>query len=636
MPNTFASVLKEHQRGDLERALKGYQDILGGEPNHLGALTNLAMIWHVKRRSKDAEHTLRHALAIDPHHVEALNGLGVVLSAQKRFDEAAQAYRICVAQDPGHDLAWHNLGLAYSRLEEMEQAVAAFARALSLAPNRGDTLTQFIFHKLQICSWDERLDRAITRLGAMIHQNAGDIDPYLLVFICQNPAELQKAARNHSKRLVTAITPLPPRCVPPSMPRQRVHVGYLSADFHQHATSVLAAELFESHDRDRFQISAYSVGPEDHSPLRDRLYRAFDHFFDGGHLSDEALAEKIRQDGIDILVDLKGYTRDARPRVLALRPAPLQVNYLGFPGTMGARFMDYIIADTIVLPPEHEPFFDEHPIRLPHGYQVNDSHRPIAPDPLSRRQAGLPERGMVFCCFNQSAKITPEFLTLWLRLLQRIPESVLWLLAFHPYAMKRLHAMVASCGIDPQRVIFAPRLPLAQHLARYRLADLFLDTLPCGAHTTASDALWGGCPVLTCLGSTFPGRVAASLLIHLGLPQLVTTSLADYERLAMTLAQDHRQRQQLRHRLHQLVPESPIFNGRIFAGHLEQGFLEAWKRHRQHQPPAPIFIQASMTASSNHPLRGTMKVNPGTLLSPIRTFECPLPERTDFGILPAV
>ncbi|MBF0347578.1 MAG: hypothetical protein HQL81_07900 [Magnetococcales bacterium] len=378
------------------------------------------------------------------------------------------------------------------------------------------------------------------------------------------------------------------------MQRQRVHIGYLSADFHQHATSVLAAELFESHDRNRFHISTYSVGPEDHSPMRDRLYHAFDHFCDGSNLTDEALAQKIRQDGIDILVDLKGYTRDARPRVLAMRPAPLQINYLGFPGTMGARFMDYIVADGIVLPPEHEPFFDEHPIRLPHGYQVNDAQRAIAPDPLTRRQAGLPERGMVFCCFNQSAKITPELLALWLRLLKHIPESILWLLAFHPFAMKRLHAMAASVGIEPQRLIFAPRLPLAQHLARYRLADLFLDTLPCGAHTTASDALWGGCPVLTCMGPTFPGRVAASLLIHLGLPQLVTTTLAEYERMAMTLALDHQQRQHLRHHLHQRITSSPIFNGRIFARHLEQGFLEAWKRHLQHRPPAPIHIQASM------------------------------------------
>ncbi|MBF0131459.1 MAG: tetratricopeptide repeat protein [Magnetococcales bacterium] len=590
MPNTFANALKAHQRGDLQRAITGYQDLLGKEPQHLGALTNLAMIWHVLRRSKEAEQTLRHTLAIHPHHIEALNGLGVVLSAQHRFEEAAQVYRTCVAHDPSHDMAWHNLGLAHSRLEEMEQAVAAFEQALTLAPDRADTLTQFIFHRLQICAWDDRLDQAITRLSAMIHQNIGAIDPYLLVFICRNSSELQKAARNHSRRILASVTPLPPRSTPPAVQQHRVHIGYLSADFHQHATSVLVAELLESHDRNQFQISAYSVGPEDHSPMRDRLYHAFDHFCDGSTLTDEELAQTIRQDGIDILVDLKGYTRDARPRVLAMRPAPLQINYLGFPGTMGASFMDYIIADAIVLPPEQEPFFDEHSILMPHGYQVNDSHRLIAPEPLSRRQVGLPDQGMVFCCFNQSTKITPELLALWLRLLKQIPESVLWLLAFHPYAIQRLQTMAASAGIEPKRLIFAPRLPLAQHLARYRLADLFLDTLPCGAHTTASDALWGGCPVLTCIGSTFPGRVAASLLIHLGLPQLVTTNLKEYERLAMTLGQNHRQRQHIRHHLHQQIASSPIFNGRTFARHLEQGFLEAWRRHVQHLPPAPIHI----------------------------------------------
>lgn len=590
----FASTLEKHLRGDLHAAVSGYHQILGNEPNHLGALTNLAMAYHILHRPNEALATMRRALTINPRHVEALNGLGVILSAQKYFSEAADAYRACVSLDPNHDFAWHNLGLSYSRFDEMEQAVSAFERALTIAPNRADTLTQLIFHKLQICDWTATLDHAIGRLRTMIAGDTGEIDPYLMIFICQTPAELLKVARNHSRRAQAAASslPIPLVTVPPHPPSQKLRIGYLSADFHTHATSVLAAQLFEAHDRNRFQIYGYSMGPDDFSPVRQRLITAFDHFVDVHLMADEEIFQRIRQDDIHILVDLKGYTRDARPRVLALRPAPVQINYLGFPGTMGAAFMDYIVADTVVLPPEHEPFFDEKPIHMPNGYQVNDANRPISQDPITRRSVGLPEEGMVFCCFNQTSKITPEFLQIWLRLLKRVPGSVLWLMAFHPHAIGRLRHWADVAKVDPQRLIFAPRLPLAHHLARYRLADLFLDTLPCGAHTTASDALWGGCPVLTCLGTTFSGRVAASLLINLGLPELVTTTPADYERLALTLALDPQKRQHLRNRLHQLTPKSPVFDGNTFTRHLEQGFLSAWQRHQDQLPPAPINIKA--------------------------------------------
>ncbi|MBF0421030.1 MAG: tetratricopeptide repeat protein [Magnetococcales bacterium] len=593
LPDTlFLTGLRKQQQGDLPGAVAIYRQILVEDPHHPAVLTNLAMAYHVLLQPLEAEKTLRRALKLHPQHVEALNGLGIVLSAQRRYTEAVGSYRSCVVVDPSHDLAWHNLGLALSRLEEMEQAVSAFQQALAIAPNRPDSLTQFIFHKLQICDWSDDLDQAIQRLRSLIGAGTSGIDPFVMLFICHSPAELQRVARIHSQTIEKNRIQGHGKTVFPTVdpPPQRLRLAYLSADFHSHATALLAAELFESHDRERFETFAYSLGPEDHSAMRERLMRSFDHFLDVKDLADDAIAQRIREDGIQILVDLKGYTRDARPGILARRPVPVQINYLGFPGTMGASFMDYIVADSTVLPCEQESFFDEKPIRLPYGYQVNDTQRAIARIPLSRSSLGLPEKGMVFCCFNQSIKITPEFFAIWLRLLKRLPGSVLWLLAFHPHAMERLRRMADAAGVDPRRLVFASRLSSPEHLARYRVADLFLDTLPCGAHTTASDALWGGCPVLTCQGTTFSGRVAASLLIHLGLPELVVQDLSSYERLAWELARDRERLERLKERVRLLVVTSPVFDGRIFARYLEKGLLAAWKRFRQGQPPGPIEI----------------------------------------------
>ena len=320
----------------------------------------------------------------------------------------------------------------------------------------------------------------------------------------------------------------------------RIRVAYLSADYHSHATSQLAAGLFDTHDKNRFETVAISFGPDDTSAMRGRLMRAFDRFIDVRDKSDGAAAALIREMEIDIAVDLKGFTQDGRPGILALRPAPVQVNYLGHPGTMGARYIDYLIADRRIVPDGHERHYSEKIVYLPDSYQANDRKRRIAERTPTRADEGLPETGFVFCSFNGSFKITPELFDIWMRLLKAVEGSVLWLLDDNPAAVRNLKREAEARGVSTQRLIFAPRRPVEEHLARHRLADLFLDTLPCNAHTTASDALWAGLPVLTCTGDTFAGRVAASLLSAVGLPELITDSLPSYEALAMKLARDPR------------------------------------------------------------------------------------------------
>jgi predicted O-linked N-acetylglucosamine transferase (SPINDLY family) len=373
----------------------------------------------------------------------------------------------------------------------------------------------------------------------------------------------------------------------PSLPRPlqtgvrwrhgKLRVAYLSADLHRHATTFLMAELFERHDRSRFEIIGVSFGMDDRSEIRKRLVAAFDQFHDVRRRTDEEIARLVHELQSDIAVNLKGYTQDARPNILAHRPAPIQVSFLGYPGTMGASFIDYIIADQVVAPFEHEQFYTEKIIHLPDCYQVNDSKRKISKRTPTRREIGLPERGFVFCCFNNNWKITPEVFDVWMYLLRQVEGSVLWLLRDNASAETNLRNEARARGIDPSRLIFAGRLPMEEHLARHRLADLFLDTLPYNAHTTASDALWTGLPVLTCMGKSFAGRVAGSLLHAVGLPELVTSDLGAYQALALKLVTEPDVLTSMRKKLEENRLTAPLFDTDRFRQNIESAYTQMWE-----------------------------------------------------------
>ncbi len=372
--------------------------------------------------------------------------------------------------------------------------------------------------------------------------------------------------------------------------KKKLNIGYLSADFRRHATAYLISELFERHDRSQFNVFGFSIGYDDQSDERQRLVRSFDHFFDLENRSHADSSQIIFDNKIDILVDLKGYTGGSRTGILAPRPAPIQVSYLGYPGTMGTDFIDYIISDPVISPTDHKYFYSEAIAQLPFSYQPNDTKRAIAPTVHSRSDFGLPDDGFVFCSFNGSYKFNPFMFDIWMRLLSQTPLSVLWLLHTSPAAEQNLQREAAARGVDPARLVFTPPLASPDHLARHALADLFLDTLPINAHTTASDALWAGLPVLTALGDSFVGRVAASLLKAVGLPELVAGSLADYEAIALALAHDPDRMAALKAKLAANRAEAPLFAIDPYTRHLEAAFLKMWEIHRSGQGPTGFCI----------------------------------------------
>jgi predicted O-linked N-acetylglucosamine transferase (SPINDLY family) len=370
----------------------------------------------------------------------------------------------------------------------------------------------------------------------------------------------------------------------------RIRVAYLSADFRMHPMSYLIVGLFEHHDRGRFETIGISFGPDDRSEIRTRVKGAFEDFIDVRSKSDLEVARLMRELEVDIAVDLMGYTQYDRMGILALRPAPVQVSYIGFPGTMGADFIDYILADRFVIPEEHHACYTEKVVYLPDTYLANDSKRVIADRTPARAEAGLPEQGFVFCSFNNNYKISPPVFDVWMRLLDKVEGSVLWLLESNAVAVRSLRQEAANRGIAPERLVFAPIVKVEEHLARHRLADLFLDTLPYNAHTTACDALWAGLPVVTCLGTTFVGRVAASLLNAIGLNELITRSLEEYEALALELATNRKRLAGIKSKLAQNRETYPLFDTDRFRRHIEAAYTTMWERSQRGQPPESFAV----------------------------------------------
>ena len=397
-------------------------------------------------------------------------------------------------------------------------------------------------------------------------------------------AEQLRAARSCTRYTGADVPPLAPTVSDWRAGQRRLRVGYVSADFHHHATAILMAQMFEEHDRQRFDVRLYSHGASDGSAMRQRLEAACDEFVDVRLSTDEQVAERIRRDGIDLLIDLKGYTRDNRLGIFARRPAPLQVSFLGFPGTTGADYIDYLIGDAIVTPLAHADAYSEKIAQMPVCYQPNDRLRPLWEAP-TRASQGLPEHALVLCGFNQPYKISPEVFDSWCGLLRDLPHAVLWLLEWNQQAMPSLRQEAQRRGIDPSRLIGAAKLGTSDHIARLRLADLFLDTWPCNAHTTASDALWAGVPIVTMLGETFASRVAASLLNAVGLPEMVCADVDSYEAMVRRLAIDPARLQALRGTLVQARQSSPLFDTPRFTRDIEALYLRIAQRHVQGLAP---------------------------------------------------
>ena len=574
-------------QGDLPQALACMDAVIAHAPNvpqaHLTRGTALLKM----KRLPEAIQSLDRALALNAQYPEALSNRGSARLQMKQYGAALADLQTAIRLKPDQAETHHLMGTLLRETQRHDEALKAYQIVYGLAPSLDGALTDLMMAKAAVCDW-RWLDEGIVRVTAAIRRGDKAVNPFGVLGLLDSP-ELQLAC---ARQMVASEYPGGTKAAPAvgRSTSRKIRVGYYSADFHEHATAYLMAELFERHDRSQFEWFGFSYGPVSHDPMRARLRKSFDQFLDVRDRSDSDVAALSRQLGIDIAVDLKGFTRDSRLGIFAQRCAPVQVSYLGYPGTTGADYIDYVIADKTVLPPSLYPHFTEKPVLLPHSYQVNDSQRRISDRVFTREEVGLPAQGFVFCCFNNNYKILPATFDSWMRVLQAVPGSVLWLLEDNAGAARRLREQAQRRGVDPQRLVFAPRLPLDEHLARHRLADLFLDTLPCNAHTTTSDALWAGLPVLTLLGKAFAGRVAASLLRAVGLPELVTATPAEYEARAIELANDANQLQALRQRLQANRASSPLFNATLFARHIEAAYLAMDERQLQGLPPQAIEI----------------------------------------------
>jgi protein O-GlcNAc transferase len=566
--------------GRLPEALDAAEAELARQPGSAEAHGLRAAVLVELGRLEEGLAAYQQALACKPGFAEAYYNLGNTLLELDRAGAALAAYDSALTVKPGHVPSLYNRTLALEQLGRGAEAAVGCDQALALDPGFGLAATKGFLIRAKRCDWHDHAKRreALARLSAKNSR----LDPFTLLAAFDDPVMHLQAAS------IMAGRPRAP--APHGAARQRLRLAYLSPDFHPHPVAYQAVDLFEQHDRTDFETFGICLAPGKETPIRQRLRGAFDHFVEADPLNDYQLAQALREMGIDIAVDLAGYTIKGRTRMLAYRPAPLAVNYLGYPGTLGAAYIDYIVADKVLIPEGDERFYAEKVVRLPHSYMPGDSTGRDLPPP-ARTAAGLPETGFVFCAFNSVHKFTPELFGVWMRLLAGVADSVLWLNTQNGEAQANLRREAAACGIAPERLLFAPRLEdHEQHLARLPLAGLFLDTLPYGAHSTANDMLRAGVPVLTCQGKSFAARVAASMLEVLALPELIAANLGAYETRALELARNPAALLDLREKLNRARAGNPLFDTVRLCRNLETAYRTMWEIHCQGRQPESFSV----------------------------------------------
>jgi len=571
----------------LEEALECYEKGLSINPESGEIYINKGVTLNKLNRLDEALINFDKAITLRPNSFEAYLNRGNSLKELHRTHEALDSFNKAIELKPDYAQAYNNRAFTYSDLQKLDESLESFDKALFLKPDYDLVFGAWFHIKMKLCDWSSLSD-ALERYEKGIRNRKLVTSPFPPLSLIDNPQLHKEVSRlyaeiKHPKSNVLGN-------FLNHTPNGKIRVGYYSADFHNHATAYLMAELFEIHDSEKFEFYAFSFGPHKSDEMRTRVSAAFDKFFDVRNMSDREVAKMSRDIEIDIAVDLKGYTTDGRVGVFAEGCAPIQVNYLGYPGTMGVDYYDYIIADKTIIPHEKELDYAEKVVRLPNSYQVNDSKRIISSNVFTKEEFNLPENSFVFCSFNNSYKILPSTFDGWMRILEEVPDSVLWLLEDNPTGVKNLRKEAELRGVDGARLIFAKRMILDMHLARHQLADLFIDTFPCNAHTTTSDSLWAGLPVLTLMGESFASRVAASLLHAVGLPELITRTQEEYESKAIQLAQNSNELVNIKIKLKQNKLKTPLFNGELFARHLESAYETMYRRHQGGLRPASFQV----------------------------------------------
>jgi predicted O-linked N-acetylglucosamine transferase (SPINDLY family) len=575
--------------GELKRweaALASYDRAIAIKPDYARAWFNRGNALGELKRWEAALASYDHAIAIKPDYAEALFNRGNVLGEFKRWGAALASYDRAIAIKQGHAKALANRGNVLGELNQWEAALDSYGRALAADPAITFVQGHRCHTRLRLCNWDG-LDGELARLTTAIERGEAAAEPFEVLALSGSARLQNLAAGNYVRERCSLADVLP--AIRKRGRRDRIRVGYFSADFRNHPVSYLTAELFEEHDRSRLEVIGFSFGPDGRDTMRLRLEKAFDRFIDVSAKSDVEVALLARDIGLDLAIDLGGYTEKSRSNIFAHRAAPLQVSYIGYLGTMSAPFMDYLVADRTIVPSTHRPYYAEKILYLP-SYQANDSKRRIADRTFTREELGLPQTGFVFCCLNAAYKVMPGVFTRWMRVLQAAPGSVLVLLGDNPVAQGNLRKEAQRQGVDPARLVFCNRLPRDEYLARFRAMDLFLDTLPYNAGTTASDALWAGLPVLTCTEESFASRMCASLLTAIDMPELISSTPEQYEQLAVALATHPERITKLRQQLATRRATTPLFDTRSFSRHLEAAYLAIYDRYMADLPPDDIEI----------------------------------------------
>ena len=616
--NNLGVALKD--RGDLGEAIASYKKALSLKPDYAEACNNMGLALKDRGDLGEAIASYKKALSLKPDYAEACNNMGLALKDQGKFDDAIASYEKALSLRPDYAEAYYNLGIAfqnhgqlnraiasyekvlslrpdyagaYNKLAntfqdqgKLDKAIACYEKALSLEPDYESARAQKLHQQAQICDWSifdaNGLD--VSYLGVV----EKCVHPFALLSIEDAPERHRKRSEMYCREAYSCQALAFPK--KPSRKPKRIRLGYFSADFKEHPVAYLIAKVLEKHDRDQFEVFGYSLHGNKKSELRQRIINSFDCFSDVQQMSEREVALKARHDRIDIAIDLTGHMQNAHSLIFANRAAPIQINYLGFPGSMGADFIDYIIADRNLIPNDFQKFYSEKPIYLPYHYQAQNDELEIACKTPKRSRLGLPEKGFVFCAINNTYKITPREFDIWMRLLRIVKGSVLWLLESNKWAKENLIKEAAARGVGSERLVFAKRVPHSEYLAQFQCADLYLDTFNYNAGATASNALWAGLPVLTKQGKSYSARMASSLLQSVGLTELITTSESEYENLAMKLAQDPEQIAALQKKLSANRITRPLFKSELFTKHLENGYQQAYKRHCDGKLPDVISV----------------------------------------------
>jgi protein O-GlcNAc transferase len=584
--NNRGIVLQQLKRYD--EALTNYDRAIELKSDYAEAYNNRGIVLQELKRYDEALTNYDRAIELKSDYAEAYNNRGIVLLELKRYDEALTNYDRAIELKSDYVEAYINRGLVLQELKRYDETLISYDKAIESKPDYEYLFGTILHTKMFICDW-RNFEADLEGLSLRINENQKSILSFPILALIDSLSVLHKT----SAIWINDKHPINPSIgsTPKNVRRNKIRIGYYSADFHNHATAHLMAELFERHDKNNFELIAFSFGPDTKDEMRLRLSKAFEQFIDVRLRSDKDIALLSRDMEIDVAVDLKGCTKDQRTGIFSYRAAPIQVNYIGFPGTMAAEYIDYIIADPTLIPIESQQHYSEKVVYLPNSYQVNDRQRVISDKVFTKEELGLPPDSFTFCCFNNNYKITPHTFDGWVRILKAVEDSVLWLFEDNPTAAINLRKEAQTKGIDPNRLVFAKRMKLPEHLARHRAADLFIDTLPFNAHTTASDALWAGLPVLTCMGESFASRVAASLLNAIELPELITTTQEQYEATAIELATNPEKLKAIKDKLEKNRLTTALFDTPRFTKHIEAAYTQMYERYLADLLPDHIYIE---------------------------------------------